>query len=940
MGKKISVFFKIYVFLGLILMIGTFSLTVNAAEELNRDFIAGMPKHFPPHFFIEAESGKPIGFGLDVMDAVARRCGITVKYKVFENWKETNLAAKEGLIDIIPNMGFTSERQSFMEFTSPYETFSINYYIRSTSSSFQSVADIEHSKVGVVSTNTARFILEEKGHYNLVKVDSFEDLAWKLIAGDVDCIAMPKPVMDYLMQKSGLTDHILSIGDPLVEIKRGIALTKGREELFQILQSTMDDFILSQDFKNIYTKWYGKPEPYWTAKRVGIVSAILFCTTLFIMAFWKYRFITRINKELEITVQERTKKNEDSEKRYRQMFLDNQAIKLVIDPSDGKILEANDAACDFYQHPKDKLLSMKINDINTLTPEKIQDEMDAAKIKSRRQFYFSHKLANGEIRDVEVYSGPINVGDETLLFSIIHDISERKKTEKDLKKHNYYLKISQELGKIGTWELDLIKNKLFWTDENCRIFGVPEGSVVDYETFISKVHPDDREYVNQEWKAAIDGAPYDIEHRLLVGGEVTWVREKADVKFDDNGKAINSIGFTQDITERKKAEEEKRRLETRLQQSQKMECVGQLAGGIAHDFNNILSPVIGFTQLSQSELPRNHPVQENLKDILNGAKRARNLVKRILLFSRQQEQQLKPTNIQPIIEESYKLLRSSIPANIDIKLDLHTGNDCVLCDATEIHEIILNLCTNAYHAIVRDDGNITVGLSKQHPSPELNLLSGEYLCLSVKDNGVGIPEGVKDKIFEPYVTTKGVGKGSGLGLSVVYGIVESYKGGISVESNSRQGTEFKIYFPILKTESNKIRSQEKKILNMQGSERILLVDDEKSIIKLGVRVLQNAGYHVTGINDSTDALNLFISSPNDFDLVITDMAMPGMVGSELSKKILTIRPDIPIIICSGYSEKLEKEKAKVLNVAAYLDKPLDVESLVKNIREVLDSRRI
>ena len=364
MRKQLSVLFKIGVFLGLILITGLFSRTVIVAEELDRDFTAGMPINFPPHFFIDAESGKPTGFGVDVMDAVAKRCGITVKYKAFENWKKTNQAAKDGVIDIIPNMGFTPERKIFTDFTPPYETFRINYYIRGKSSSLKSIADIGNKKVGVVGTNKARFILEKKGHRNLVKVNTSEDLIWKLIAGDVDCIAMPKPVMDYLMQKSGLTDHIVVLGDPLVEVKRGIAVTKGRKELFQLLQSTMEDFIVSQDFKDIYTKWYGKPEPYWTPKRVVVVSVILFCATIFVMAFWRYRFLTRINKDLEITLQERTKKIEESEKRYRQMFLDNQAIKLVIDPSDGRIVEANDAASKFYQYPTGKLLSMKISDIN------------------------------------------------------------------------------------------------------------------------------------------------------------------------------------------------------------------------------------------------------------------------------------------------------------------------------------------------------------------------------------------------------------------------------------------------------------------------------------------------------------------------------------------------------------------------------------------------
>lgn len=390
---------------------------------------------------------------------------------------------------------------------------------------------------------------------------------------------------------------------------------------------------------------------------------------------------------------------------------------------------------------------------------------------------------------------------------------------------------------------------------------------------------------------------------------------------------------------RQEYESKKTQLEERLRQSQKMESVGQLAGGIAHDFNNILYPIIGFTQLSQSELAKDHPIQENLTDILDGAKRARDLVKRILLFSRQKEHHLEPTVLQPIIKESYKLLRSSIPVNIDLILDLYDGKDPVLCDATEIHELILNLCTNAYHAIINNEGKITISLKRQNPVSSMNLSSGDYLRLSVKDNGVGIPDHIKDKIFEPYVTTKDIGKGSGLGLSVVYGIVKSYKGNISVKNNPDQGTEMVIFLPISKTGPDDLNSHDKETFKSIGNERILFVDDEPSIIKLGTRALERCGYHVTAVNDSKEAFRLFKSNPDNFDLVITDMAMPGLVGSELSNKILELRPDIQIIICSGYSEKLDREKAKDLKVSAFLDKPLSVDDLVKNTRKVLDKSK-
>ncbi len=417
-----------------------------------------------------------------------------------------------------------------------------------------------------------------------------------------------------------------------------------------------------------------------------------------------------------------------------------------------------------------------------------------------------------------------------------------------------------------------------------------------------------------------------IEIRMINSkGKSLWIIGSS-VSVDFEGKRT-AIFVGQDITERKK-------LERKLIQAQKMESVGQLAGGIAHDFNNILYPILGLTQMIMDDFPKTHKVQEDLKDILNGAKRARDLVKRILLFSRQKEQVLEPVFLKPLIKDTLKLLRSSIPANINIEQKLYDGQDHVLCDPTEINEIVMNLCTNAYHAIEDKDGTITVSLNKDIPDPDLKLAPGDYICLSVSDDGFGIPSAQIDKIYEPYFTTKEVGKGTGLGLSVVHGIVKNYKGDIHVTSRPGKGTTFKIFLPVTGQIDNDIQKQNQKSLG--GNERILFVDDELSIMKLGVRVLEKKGYNVTGTPDPLKALSVFNSNPKGFDLVITDMAMPKMTGSALAQKILDTRPDIPIIICSGYSEKLDTLAAKNLNIKAFIDKPVLVEELTAKVRQVLD----
>ncbi len=394
--------------------------------------------------------------------------------------------------------------------------------------------------------------------------------------------------------------------------------------------------------------------------------------------------------------------------------------------------------------------------------------------------------------------------------------------------------------------------------------------------------------------------------------------------------------FLRDITERKLSEEKNRKLEIQLQQSQKLQSIGTLAGGIAHDFNNILYPIIGFAEMSIQDLPENHPIKDNLEDILIGAKRARDLVKQILSFSRQKKSILEPLLLQPIIIESLKLLRSSIPSNIEIIKNFYTGTDYVFANSTEIHEIIMNLCTNAYHAMEDTGGTLKISLSKIESDSNLLLSSKEYCCLSISDTGIGIPSEVIKNIYDPYFTTKEQGKGSGLGLSVIHGIVKSYEGEVRVESEPGKGSTFSVFFPICaNNEVEDLTLNGEKLLT--GNERILLVDDEKAIVKLGLRLLERLGYKVTGKVSSVEALALFKSDSSQFDLIITDMTMPMMVGTEFAKKVMEIRSDIPILICTGFSEKIDDYTAKSLGIQGFIHKPILMNELASKVRELIDS---
>ena len=406
----------------------------------------------------------------------------------------------------------------------------------------------------------------------------------------------------------------------------------------------------------------------------------------------------------------------------------------------------------------------------------------------------------------------------------------------------------------------------------------------------------------------------------------------ANIYDEERKKLIATIVQGQDITERKRGEEQ-------LRQMHKMEAVGTLAGGIAHDFNNILAAIIGYTQLALTDVSENTELYSNIKEVLKAGNRAKDLVKQILTFSRRHAEERVPISVSPLVKEALKLTRSILPSTIEIdqKIEQKTGN--IFADPTQIHQIVMNLCTNAAHAMEEKGGVLEVCLCREKLDLEFaathpDLAPGDYIILKVKDTGIGMEPGVMERIFEPYFTTKEKGKGTGLGLAVIHGIVKNYNGAITVSSEPGKGSVFTVYLPVIEqmavVEAVKVESLPR------GSESILFVDDEQALAELGKKMLESLGYGVFSLTDSSEALKLFQKEPDRFDLVITDMTMPRMTGDELAKEILSIRPDIPVIMCTGYSERMTEAKAKAMGIRAFVMKPIHKEDIAATVRQALD----
>jgi PAS domain S-box-containing protein len=385
---------------------------------------------------------------------------------------------------------------------------------------------------------------------------------------------------------------------------------------------------------------------------------------------------------------------------------------------------------------------------------------------------------------------------------------------------------------------------------------------------------------------------------------------------------------------------ERQMLEQQLRQSQKMEAIGTLAGGVAHDFNNILAAIIGFGEMVEEDLPPESPSIPRMQRLLSAASRGTELVRQILTFSRKTEPMRTPLSLAPLVKDTIQFLRASLPTTIEIKLSMKAARDTILASPAELQQVLMNLVTNASFAMKEKGGILGIDVTNVDFEPDspvfdTDIEPGEYVQIIVTDTGSGIAPHVMKRIFEPFFTTKEVGEGTGMGLPVVYGVVKSLHGTITVESEPGAGSTFRVFLPIAKTDEKPEGSEAQ--VAPKGTERILFVDDEEMLTEWGQAALERLGYSVTALTDSTEALKLFSSDPSRFDLVITDQTMPKLTGMDLARKLLTIRNNIPIILYTGHSDSTSREKAKEAGIREFLMKPLEKQQLAEAIRRVLQT---
>ena len=626
----------------------------------------------------------------------------------------------------------------------------------------------------------------------------------------------------------------------------------------------------------------------------------------------------------------------NSARQWRMTF-DAVSDAILLLDENMRILRCNTAMRDFIERPFDDIIGQHCWRLvhGTTEPFKECPAMRARETLQKETL----ELEAGD-RWLQVSAEPIldkKSGNFSGAVHIISDITDRKKHEEALFESRERYRDLYENAPNAYFSVSAVDGSISGCNSRAeQLFGYDRATLMGMK--VIDLYSDtsfDKPLAQQVFKRFKSGEQIrDVELQVKhKDGHPVWVSLSVNPIKDSEGRIVESRSVLIDISERKS-------LENQLRHAQKMESIGTLAGGIAHDFNNILSVIIGNAELAMDEVSKDHALYTELDEISRAGNRAKDLVKQILTFSRQTDEEFMPIKPYLLFKEALKLLHSILPATIEINQHIDPDSGMIMADPSQMHQVIMNLCTNSYQALSEEGGVLDVRLEAFELPPEFasrypDLSPGSYVRFTVSDTGCGMTPDVKGKIFDPYFTTKEKGRGTGLGLAVVFGIVKACGGAITVYSEPGEGTTFHVYFPRIEMAEEALEPQVEEPLPT-GHERILLVDDEPSVAKSAKITLERLGYKVETQTSSLETLALFKAGPDQFDLVITDLTMPRLTGDKLARELIKIRPDISVILCTGFSEKISEEKAKETGIRAFLMKPVLRDDLAKTVREVLD----
>jgi PAS domain S-box-containing protein len=644
-----------------------------------------------------------------------------------------------------------------------------------------------------------------------------------------------------------------------------------------------------------------------------------------------------------------------SEEKFRSALLHSPIGMALVGP-DGRWIEVNPALCKIVGYSPSDLLA---TDFQTIThPDDLQADVDCVRQMLNRQIdsyemekRYLHK--NGGIVWIQLNVSLVWNPDGTPRYFVtqVQDISERKRAATALQEYQAKLVLTMEMAKLAAWEYDVASDRMTVDERLFKYYGAaatdPSGYSLSAGDYIRKfVHPDDAPAIAEEIARGLattdPNYTRQFEKRIIrADGSIGVMLTRFTIAKDAAGRTVKAYGANQDITEQKRAAQQKEKLEEQLRQAQKMEALGTLAGGTAHEFNNMLGIILGYSELIRAELPNGHPCQSDLDEILKAGQRAKEIIQQILTFSRQQRQPREQVHLAAVMREALKLVRATLPTTVAIHEEITGGDPLILANPTQIHQVLMNICINAWQAMDESGGAIRIALRTVKPGRQAgeihpNLRDGTYVHLSVADNGKGMDAATLNRIFEPFFTTKGQGKGTGLGLAVVHGVMQAHEGVVFAQSTPGSGTTFHLYFPACPANdpSPKTNKMETKPTSKNGH-HILLVDDEPSLIQITSKFLQRAGYQTTSVRSGAEALQAFERQPGQFHLVITDLTMPEMSGAVLAQTLNANHPTLPVVIVSGFDGAEALNGGATPNIRALLQKPFTPDMLVRTIQSAL-----
>lgn len=856
-------------------------------------------------------------------------------------------AVLTGHADVLTSLFYSPKRDQGFDFTEVLFEVPASIFVSSERPDIVTLADLSGKRIAIQRGDYAKEFLEEKGiEFQHIPTLDFAEATAAVIQGRADAIIGDEQIVLYYLFSHGLADQVKKVGEPLYVGLNCMAVKDGNKVLLSILNKGIAFAKQRGVLDRINQKWIGThfvdPEDYWF--RYWPYLAVLVALVLLVI-IW--------NVNLRRAVKLKTRAFQESEKRLRRIF-DELSIGMAVWNEKGEFLKINQAFTEIAGYSAEEISQLKFSDItsaefHTEEARLFKDLVEGVTPNFKIEKQCIHK--DGYLFWVGVNANKLHGAEESpsLFIGSLENIDQEKRLAMQIKEREETISLLLNSTAEAIYGLDSFGNCTFCNQSCLDILGyrsdeellgrnihevihhtTAEGlpnSVGDCQIFKSfqhgeKIHIESDHF----WKA--DGTSFSAE---------VWSHP-----IEKDNAIIGAVVTFIDITKQKQTEEKRLKLEDQLRQSQKMEAIGTMAGGIAHDFNNVLAIIGGNLDLLQLNQQAGKPIDENLEHIREASDRAKNLVAQILAFSRQEQKELVPVNLTTFVGESLKFLRPMIPTTVGLMTEAPEDPVQINADTTQLQQVLINLCSNALHAM-NEKGLLRISLEEEELTAHETLLAldpqpGRYVKLSVADTGKGMDKKTLDRIFDPFFTTKEVGKGTGMGLSVVHGIIEQFGGFIQVDSTPGQGATFTLYFPA----TSAVEATEETVAETTlptGTECILFVDDEQHVAEVGGSMLGHLGYTVTTMTNSVEALELFKTHPDDFDLVITDQTMPKMSGVELSKELLKIKPHIPIILCSGYSAQVTGEDALGIGIRAFCMKPVEMKQLASVARETLDTSR-